>query len=116
MTPSSNTTTKTTTTSAKDTTPKTASPTTATPTTPPHPFLCFYDMQEIFDWNNGGLCSALGGNCSSILGIGTHKVSVQMTVPDWMDINFMGALDQYIAGSYILNLQLWDDGGPVGRP
>merc|ERR1719320_1551494 len=85
-----------------------------TTTTPPHPFLCFYDMQEIFDWNNGGLCSALGGNCSSILGIGTHKVSVQMTVPDWMDINFMGALDQYIAGSYILNLQLWDVTGPVG--
>merc|ERR1719320_397779 len=118
MTPSSNTTTKTTTTEAKDTTtPKTASPTTPTPTTtttPPHPFLCFYDMQEIFDWNDGSLCSAPGGNCSSILGIGTHKVSVQMTVPDWMDINFMGALDQYIAGSYILNLQLWDVTGPVG--
>merc|ERR1719320_332074 len=118
MAPSSNTTTKTTTTEAQDTTtPTTATPTTATPTTtttPPHPFLCFYDMQEVFDWNDGSLCSALGGNCSSILGIGTHKVSVQMTVPDWMDINFMGALDQYIAGSYILNLQLWDDGGPVG--
>jgi len=130
MNPSTNTTTETITTAAQDTTPPTtasatpatpttvtpttATPSTPTPTTPPHPLICFYNMEEVFDWNDGSLCSALGGNCSSILGIGTHKASVQMTVPDWMDINFMGALDQYIAGSYILNLQLWDDGGPVG--
>jgi len=70
---------------------------------------CTYNMTDLIDWNNGSLCSALGGDCSTIFETGAHNVTPQMTVPDWMAINIMGALDQYFAGSYILQLVLASD-------
>jgi len=66
-------------------------------------------MSEIFAWNNGSLCTAVGGDCSELLKVGTHDATVQLTVPDWMDINFNGILDKFFAGQYILNLYLVTD-------
>jgi len=66
-------------------------------------------MSEIFAWNNGSLCTAVGGDCSELLKVGTHDATVQMTVPDWMAINVNGILDQYFAGEYILKLKVVTD-------
>jgi len=99
------------------TTPSATLPTTTPPLTtrfPPIPMFCDYNITDLFDWNDGSLCTALGGNCSTILEVGTHKATVQMTVPEWMGINYMGVLDQYIAGSYNLFIFMVSDVGKLG--
>merc|ERR1711892_553566 len=70
---------------------------------------CHFDMSEVFDWHNGGLCAALGGNCSDILKAGPHNATVHMPIPTWLKVpNPTGALDQYLAGFYVLKISVKD--------
>eukprot|EP00091_Calanus_sinicus_P010584 TRINITY_DN24507_c0_g1_i1.p1 TRINITY_DN24507_c0_g1~~TRINITY_DN24507_c0_g1_i1.p1 ORF type:complete len:102 (+),score=21.39 TRINITY_DN24507_c0_g1_i1:121-426(+) len=70
---------------------------------------CLYNISEVFSWHNGGLCTALGGDCSKILKPGHNEATVKMPVPLWLwaaDAN--GGLDPYIAGTYVLTIKLID--------
>merc|ERR1711892_417534 len=70
---------------------------------------CHFNMSEVFDWHNGGLCAALGGGCSDILKAGPHNATVHMPIPTWLKVpNLAGALDQYLAGFYVLKISVKD--------
>merc|ERR1712123_396942 len=70
---------------------------------------CHFDMSEVFAWNNGGLCTALGQDCSDILKAGPHNATVHMPIPTWLKVaNLNGALDPYLAGFYVLKISVID--------
>ena len=108
-----------TTTTTADTTTTTTSDTTTTttftfPTLPDVDPDCHFDISEVFGWSNGSLCEVIDGGCSEILKVGTHTGTVNMPVPYWLGLlNAAGALDQYIAGTYVLDIGIL---GSINEP
>merc|ERR1711892_973008 len=85
-------------------------PSSSPPTLLPYVDLaCHFEMSEVFAWNNGGLCTALGEDCSDILKAGPHNATVHMPIPTWLKVaNLNGALDPYLAGVYVLKISVID--------